>query len=199
MTGPDITVARRGLTADVGNGTAGGRRAGTVADITSRFDPSLDWDDLHQVRQWWSGPLLLKGPVGPGDALRALDAGVDGFHLSNHGGRQLDGTVAAIDLVRPVRDAVGDRAVIVMDSGVRHGADIAVALARGADMCMVGRPYLYGLAAGGPAGVRRVIDLLIEQLRRTLQLLGVASVAELRRHADQLVVDRSSLNEALLH
>ena len=122
--------------------------------------------------------------------MRAIDAGVDGLHLSNHGGRQLDGTVATIDLVRPVRDAVGDRAVIVMDSGVRHGADIAVALARGADMCMIGRPYLYGLAAAGPAGVRRVIDILVEQFRRTMQLLGVGSVAELRRQADQLVVEK---------
>jgi L-lactate dehydrogenase (cytochrome) len=173
------------------------RRAETVADITSRFDPSLDWDGLRQLRQWWPGPLLLKGPVGPGDALRAVDAGVDGLHLSNHGGRQLDGTVAAIDLVRPVRDAVGDRAVIVMDSGVRHGADIAVALARGADMCMIGRPYLYGLAAAGPAGVARVIDLLVEQFRRTLQLLGVTSVAELHRHADQLVVEQPLDNRAV--
>ena len=172
------------------NGTDGHRRGETVAEITSRFDPSLDWDDLYEIRQWWSGPLLLKGPVGPGDAVRAIDAGVDGLHLSNHGGRQLDGTVATIDLVRPVRDAVGDRAVIVMDSGVRHGADIAVALARGADMCMIGRPYLYGLAAAGPAGVRRVIDILVEQFRRTMQLLGVGSVAELRRHADQLVVEK---------
>jgi isopentenyl diphosphate isomerase/L-lactate dehydrogenase-like FMN-dependent dehydrogenase len=172
------------------NGTDGRRRGETVAEITSRFDPSLDWDDLFEIRQWWSGPLLLKGPVGPGDAVRAIDAGVDGLHLSNHGGRQLDGTVATIDLVRPVRDAVGNRAVIVMDSGVRHGADIAVALARGADMCMIGRPYLYGLAAAGPAGVRRVIDILVEQFRRTMQLLGVASVAELRRHADQLVVEK---------
>ena len=162
----------------------------SVADITARFDPSVDWDDLQQFREWWRGPLFIKGPVGPEDALRAVDAGVDGIHLSNHGGRQLDGTVATIDLVRPVREAVGDRAVIAMDSGVRHGADIAVAIARGADMCMVGRPYLYGLAAAGPPGVRRAIDLLVEQFRRTLQLLGVVSVAELRRHADQLVVDK---------
>ena len=132
--------------------------------------------------------VVDQGAVSPEDAVRAVDAGVDGIHLSNHGGRQLDRTVATIDLVRPVRDAVGDRAVIVIDSGVRHGADIAVALARGADMCMVGRAYLYGLAAAGPAGVRRAIDLLVEQFRRTLQLLGVTSVAELRQHADQLVV-----------
>ncbi len=179
-----------GISGGEADGTDGHRRGKTVADISSRFEPSLDWDDLYEIRQWWSGPLLLKGPVGPGDAVRAIDAGVDGLHLSNHGGRQLDGTVAAIDLVRPVRDVVGDRAVIVMDSGVRHGADIAVALARGADMCMIGRPYLYGLAAAGPAGVRRVIDILVQQFRRTMQLLGVGSVAELRRHADQLVVEK---------
>ncbi len=135
-------------------------------------------------------PAVTQRAGRPGDAVRAIDAGVDGLHLSNHGGRQLDGTIATIDLVRPVRDAVGDRAVIVMDSGVRHGADIAVALARGVDMCMIGRPYLYGLAAAGPAGVRRVIDILVEQFRRTMQLLGVGSVAELRRHADQLVIEK---------
>ncbi len=189
--GPDTTGANSAASSGgEANGTDSYRRAETVADITSRFDPSLDWDDLYEIRQWWSGPLLLKGPVGPGDAVRAVDAGADGLHLSNHGGRQLDGTITTIDLVRPVRDAVGDRAVIVMDSGVRHGADIAVALARGADMCMIGRPYLYGLAAAGPAGVRRVIDILVEQFRRTMQLLGVGSVAELRRQADQLVVEK---------
>ena len=191
VTGPNMTGPNSGaISGSEANGTDGHRRGETVAEITSRFDPSLDWDDLYEIRKWWSGPLLLKGPVGPGDAVRAIDAGVDGLHLSNHGGRQLDGTVATIDLVRPVRDAVGDRAVIVMDSGVRHGADIAVALARGADMCMIGRPYLYGLAAAGPAGVRRVIDILVEQFRRTMQLLGVGSVAELRRQADQLVVEK---------
>jgi L-lactate dehydrogenase (cytochrome) len=188
---PMLTVPNLAVPGPADSGSGDSRRTETVADITSQFDPSLDWDGLRQIRQWWPGPLLLKGPVGPVDALRAVDAGVDGFHLSNHGGRQLDGTVAAIDLVRPVRNAVGDGAVIVMDSGVRHGADIAVAVARGADMCMIGRPYLYGLAAAGPAGVRRVIDLLVEQFRRTLQLLGVTSVDELRRHADQLVVDHS--------
>jgi L-lactate dehydrogenase (cytochrome) len=134
--------------------------------------------------------LLLKGPVSPADAVRAVAAGVDGIHLSNHGGRQLDRTVATIDMVRPVRDALGDKATIVVDSGVRHGADIAVALARGADMCMVGRAYLYGLAAAGTAGARLAVDILVAQFRRTLQLLGVTSVPELRRHADTLVVRR---------
>ena len=126
----------------------------------------------------WPGPLLLKGPLGPADAARAVSAGVDGIHLSNHGGRQLDRCVPTIDLVRPVREAVGERA-IVLDSGIRHGADIAVAIARGADMCMIGRGYLYGLAAAGQPGVEHAIDLLVAQLRRTMQLLGVTTVAEL--------------------
>jgi L-lactate dehydrogenase (cytochrome) len=162
----------------------------TVADVTALFDPSLDWDDLDRLRGWWEGPLLLKGPVSPEDAVRAVGAGVDGIHLSNHGGRQLDRTVATIDMVRPVRDAVGDKAAVVVDSGVRHGADIAVALARGADICMVGRAYLYGLAAAGSVGAGLAVDILVGQFCRTLQLLGVASVPELRRHADTLVVRR---------
>ena len=166
----------------------GGSRYRTVEDMTARFDPSVGWDDLDRLRGWWPAPMLIKGPISPEDAVRAVGAGVDGVHLSNHGGRQLDRTVATIDLVRPVREAVADKAVIVVDSGVRHGADVAVALARGADMCMVGRPYLYGLAAAGSAGAGRAIDILVEQFRRTLQLLGVTSVPELRQHADTLVV-----------
>jgi L-lactate dehydrogenase (cytochrome) len=160
----------------------------TIADIISLFDPALTWDDIEGIRALWPGPLLLKGPLGPADAARAAAAGVDGIHLSNHGGRQLDRCVPAIDLVRPVREAAGERVAIVVDSGIRHGSDVAVALARGADLCMVGRGYLYGLAAAGQPGVEHAIDLLVAQLRRTMQLLGVTSVAELREHGDELVV-----------
>ena len=160
----------------------------TIADIISLFDASLDWDDLDWIRGVWPGRLLLKGPLGPADAVRAVSAGVDGIHLSNHGGRQLDRCVPTIDLVRPVREAIGENVALVVDSGIRHGADIAVAIARGADMCMVGRGYLYGLAVAGQPGVEHAIDLLVAQLRRTMQLLGVTTVAELRRSGDDLVV-----------
>jgi L-lactate dehydrogenase (cytochrome) len=160
----------------------------TIADIISMFDPSLTWDDVEDFRALWPGRLLLKGPLGPADAVRAVAAGVDGIHLSNHGGRQLDRCIPTIDLVRPVREAVGDQAAIVLDSGIRHGADVAVAIARGADLCMVGRGYLYGLAAAGQPGVEHAIDLLTAQLRRTMQLLGVTTIAELREHGDELVV-----------
>lgn len=160
----------------------------TIAGVTAMFDPTLSWDDIDTYRALWPGPLLLKGPLGPEDAARAAAAGVDGIHLSNHGGRQLDRCIPPIDLVRPVREAVGDQVAVVVDSGIRHGSDIAVAIARGADMCLVGRAYLYGLAAAGQAGAEYAIDLLIGQLRRTMQLLGVTSIAELRRHGDELVV-----------
>jgi L-lactate dehydrogenase (cytochrome) len=168
--------------------TAPGTGVNTIADITAMFDPSLSWDDLADLRARWPGKLLLKGPLGPEDAVRAASAGVDGIHLSNHGGRQLDRCVPTIDLVRPVREAVGEQVAIVVDSGIRHGADVAVALARGADMCMIGRGYLYGLAAAGQPGVEHTIDLLAGQLRRTMQLLGVTTVDELRKHGDDLVV-----------
>ncbi len=160
----------------------------TIAGVTSMFDPSLTWDDIDTYRALWPGPLLLKGPIGPDDATRAVAAGVDGIHLSNHGGRQLDRCIPTIDLVRPVREAVGERVTLVIDSGIRHGSDIAVAIARGADLCLIGRGYLYGLAAAGQAGVEHAIDLLTGELRRTMQFLGVTTVAELRRSGDDLVV-----------
>jgi L-lactate dehydrogenase (cytochrome) len=160
----------------------------TVADIIGMFDPTLSWDDLDDFRARWPGKLVVKGPLGPDDAVRAVAAGVDGIHLSNHGGRQLDRCVPAIDLVRPVREAVGEQVAVVVDSGIRHGSDVAVAIARGADICMIGRGYLYGLAAAGQAGVEHAIDLLTAQLRRTMQLLGVTTIEELRKHGDELVV-----------
>jgi L-lactate dehydrogenase (cytochrome) len=151
------------------------------------FDPGVTWDDIAQVRSWWRGPLLLKGPVGPQDAKQAISLGVDGFHLSNHGGRQLDRCIPALDLVLPVREAVGGDPAIIVDSGVRHGADIAVAIALGANMCAIGRPYLYGLAAGGEQGVARALDLLKEELKRTMQLVGVTSLAEFRHRGPALL------------
>lgn len=164
----------------------------TAANMANLFNPSLDWDDLAEIRDIWGGPLLLKGPVGPEDARRAVEAGAEGVHLSNHGGRQLDRSEATVDLVRPLREALGEDRTIVLDSGVRHGADVVTALALGADLCCIGRPYLYGLAAGGERGVGRVLDLLIEQLRRTMQLLGVGSVTELRAEGASLVTSREA-------
>ena len=159
----------------------------SAANMANTFDPTLNWDDIAEIRTWWHGPLFLKGPVGPQDAKRAISVGVDGLHLSNHGGRQLDRSVPALDLVAPVREAIGDEPAIVLDSGIRHGADIAVAIALGANLCAVGRPYLYGLAVGGEHGVSRVVDIFKAELQRTIQLLGVTSLVELRDRGPELI------------
>jgi L-lactate dehydrogenase (cytochrome) len=158
--------------------------------ISSLFDQSLNWTDIEGIRKRWNGPLLLKGPIGPADARRALDIGVSGFHLSNHGGRQLDRCTPTIDLLAPLRTAVGPDVPIVIDSGVRHGADIAVSIALGADMAFIGRPYVYAVAAAGQRGVEHVISLLTDQLRSVMQLSGVTSLAELRKLGPELLNDR---------
>ena len=164
-----------------------GRAPTTVMKTADFFDADLNWSDISDLRSRWPGKLLLKGPVGPADARRAAELGVDGVQLSNHGGRQLDRTVAPVDLIAPVREAVGPAFTVLVDSGVRHGADAAVALALGADAAVLGRAYLYGLMAGGEAGVDRVLDLLSRQFRSTMQFLGVTSVAELRKHGRDLI------------
>jgi L-lactate dehydrogenase (cytochrome) len=164
-----------------------GRPRTTIWQTADFFDASLNWADIEDLRSRWAGKLVIKGPLGPGDARRAVELGVDGIQLSNHGGRQLDRCVAPVDLIAPVREAVGPSVTVLVDSGIRHGADIVVALALGADAGVLGRAYLYGLMAGGSAGVDRALDLLVRQFRSTMQLLGVTSVAELRKHGRDLI------------
>jgi L-lactate dehydrogenase (cytochrome) len=166
-----------------------GRRAGpmTVMKTADFFDANLNWSDIEYLRSRWASKLILKGPVGPEDAKRALELGVDGVQLSNHGGRQLDRTVPSVDLIAPVREAVGPSFTILVDSGIRHGADVAVALALGADAAVLGRAYLYGLMTGGEPGVDRVIDMISAQFRSVMQFLGVSSVAELRKQGRELL------------
>jgi L-lactate dehydrogenase (cytochrome) len=159
----------------------------TIEGTGSMFNPTVSWDDIAALRARWPGKLVIKGPVSPADATRAAELGVDGLQLSNHGGRQLDRTVPSVDLIAPVRDAVGPDLAVLVDSGVRHGSDIAVALALGADACAIGRAYLYGLMAGGEPGVDKVIDILTDQFVRTLHLMGVSSVAELRAGGRELL------------
>ena len=149
--------------------------------INSQFDPALSWSDIDWFRQHWAGKVVIKGIQSVADARIAVDHGVDGIALSNHGGRQLDGAPAPIDLVAPVADAVGGKIAILCDGGVRRGSDIVKALALGADACMVGRAYLYGLGAAGEAGVDHVLAFLAEGMRRTMALAGAASLKELDR------------------
>jgi L-lactate dehydrogenase (cytochrome) len=164
-----------------------GHSAVTIEDTGQLFNPAITWDDIADLRARWPGRLVIKGPLGPADAARAVSAGADGVQLSNHGGRQLDRTVPPVDLIAPVRDAVGPDVPLLVDSGIRHGSDIAVALALGADACAIGRAYLYGLMAGGEPGVNKALDILAAQFKRTMQLLGVPSVAELRAQGPELL------------
>jgi L-lactate dehydrogenase (cytochrome) len=165
-----------------------GHQGVTIHRTGELFNAAAGWDDIAMLRDRWPGKLVLKGPFSPSDARHAVSLGVDGLQLSNHGGRQLDRAVAPIDLVEPVREAVGPDIALLVDSGVRHGSDIAVALALGADACSIGRAYLYGLMAGGEPGVDKALDILAEQFRRTLHLLGVRSAAELRAAGRELLV-----------
>jgi L-lactate dehydrogenase (cytochrome) len=165
-----------------------GHRGFTIHRTGELFNPAASWDDIAMLRDRWAGKLMLKGPISPSDARRAVSLGVDGLQLSNHGGRQLDRAIAPVDLVAPVREAVGPEVSLVVDSGVRHGSDIAVALALGADACSIGRAYLYGLMAGGEPGIDKAIDILTDQFKRTLHLLGMHSVAELHAHGRELLV-----------
>ena len=144
--------------------------------VNSQFDPRLSWDDIAWFRSNWKGPIVIKGIQTVEDAKIAADLGVEAIALSNHGGRQLDGAPPALELVAPVADAVGDSVEIICDGGVRRGGDIAKAVALGAKACMAGRPYLYGLAAGGERGVDFVLGLLLEELCRTMALIGVTGI-----------------------
>ena len=142
-------------------------------------DPSLTWDDLEFLRDHWDGPIVLKGIQHPDDARRAVDAGMDGVVVSNHGGRQVDGAIASLDALPGVVEAVGDQATVLFDSGIRTGADIAKALALGARAVLVARPYAYGLALGGEAGVQHVLRCLMAELELTMALSGHRTPDEL--------------------
>jgi lactate 2-monooxygenase len=153
----------------------------TFLDIYSR--PSLTWEDLAFVRSRTKLPMLLKGVLHPDDAKRALDEGVDGIVVSNHGGRQVDGAIAAIEALPAVAEAVAGRAPVLLDSGVRSGADAFKALALGASAVCIGRPYVYGLALAGEAGVREVIANFQAEFDLTMGLAGVTGVREITQDA----------------
>jgi isopentenyl diphosphate isomerase/L-lactate dehydrogenase-like FMN-dependent dehydrogenase len=140
------------------------------------------WDNLGFVREHWDGPILLKGIQHVDDARRAVDAGVEGIIVSNHGGRQVDGAIASLDALPGIVDAVGDELDVLFDSGIRTGADIIKALALGAKATLVGRPWVYGLALGGADGVRHVLRCLLADLDLGLALSGNRGVADLGRH-----------------
>ncbi len=169
-----------------------------MALAAAQFDPAVTWQDLAEVRAQWSGPLVIKGMLDPSDIARAVEVGVDGFVLSNHGRRQLDRAVAPLSVLPAVRERVGPEPTLLVDSGVRWGSDIAVAIASGADGAMIGRPYLYGLGAAGQAGVESVLRILEEGLTRTMALLGVTSIEQLREQGPRIMGEAAALRRELV-
>ena len=157
----------------------GGGAMGLIDYVNSQFDRTVTWNDVEWLRAQWDGPLVIKGVLSPSDAQKARGIGADALMISNHGGRQLDSAPAPVDLVRPFRDAISDSLQLVVDGGIRRGKDVVKALALGADACSFGKAYLYGLAAGGQPGVERALELLKNELVRTMTLLGCTSVADL--------------------
>ena len=155
--------------------------SGIMEYINSQFDRSLTWKDVEWLASRWDGPLIVKGVQTVDDCRKAADSGATAVMLSNHGGRQLESTPAPIDCVADVADALRDRLEIICDGGVRRGTHVIKALAMGANACSIGRGYLFGLAAGGQAGVERSLELLHSEVVRGMTLLGCDSVAKLGR------------------
>jgi len=146
-------------------------------------DSSLTWDDLEFVFENTDLPVLIKGVLHPEDARLAVEHGADGVGVSTHGGRQVDGSITAIEALPDIVDEVGDEATITFDSGIRRGSDMYKALALGADACLIGRPFIYGLALGGQAGVHHVLENLIADFDLTMGLAGRDSVSEVNRNS----------------
>lgn len=159
-----------------------------VTDLSSlsswtseQFDPQLSWKDIAWIRDRWGGKLILKGILDEEDARMSLDSGADAIIVSNHGGRQLDGAASSISMLPRIVDAVGDRMEVHLDGGIRSGQDVLKALCYGAKGTYIGRPFLYGLGAGGKAGVRRALEIIRKELDVTMALCGERDVKNLSR------------------
>ncbi|MBT2232136.1 alpha-hydroxy acid oxidase [Nonomuraea sp. NEAU-A123] len=160
--------------------------------LAGSYEPT-DWRDIEDLRERWRGPIIVKGCVSADDALVAAGIGIDAVQVSNHGGRQLDHMAAPLDVLPEIVDKAAGRVEIIVDGGIRRGTDVVKALALGADACAIGRPYLYGVAAAGQAGVEHVLNLFRAEITRTMMLLGVTSIKELRTRGRDLLRHRSDV------
>lgn len=149
--------------------------------LGANFDPSICWADLEWIRQGWDGPLIIKGILDPDDAREAANIGADGIVVSNHGGRQLDGVLSSVRALPAIAEAVGDRLTVLADGGVRSGLDVVRMLALGAQGVLLGRAWLYALAARGEAGVAQLLDLMAKEMRVAMALTGVREIKEIDR------------------
>ncbi|KAL6244347.1 hypothetical protein RBB50_008589 [Rhinocladiella similis] len=161
-----------------------------AAEWTRTVFPTLShaWEDLDFIKKHWDGPIVLKGIQTVEDALKCVELGITGIVVSNHGGREVDGSVSSLGVLPRIAQAVGDQIDILFDSGVRTGVDVAKAMALGAKMCLIGRPFVYGLALGGKEGVRHVLQSLLGELHLTLHLAGIESASP--THLNRGVVER---------
>ncbi len=150
--------------------------------VSKQFDPTVTWEDAQWMKSLWDGPFVLKGIMSVEDAKRAVDIGASAIVISNHGGRQLDSSPATIEMLPSIADAVGGQIEIILDSGIRRGTHVLKALALGANACMVGRSYLYGLAAGGQPGVARALQLLRTEIELDMKLMGCRNLSEVTRN-----------------
>ena len=190
-------VGLRGKPHDLGNVSRYLGKATGLKDyigwLGANFDPSIAWRDLEWIRDFWKGPIVIKGILDPQDARDAVAFGADGIIVSNHGGRQLDGVLSSARALPAIADAVKGELKVLVDSGVRSGLDVARMLALGADAVMIGRAFIYALAAGGQAGVENLLDLFEKELRVAMTLCGAKSVSELTR--DSLALDNLSIGD----
>jgi L-lactate dehydrogenase (cytochrome)/(S)-mandelate dehydrogenase len=153
-----------------------------AARLPELLDPALAWRDVDELRRQWKGPLLLKGILHPDDAAEAVQRGVDGVIVSNHGGRQLDGAAAAVEALPAVVEAVAERIPVLIDGGIRRGVDVVAALALGATACLIGRPQLWGLSVAGEVGVASVLEIFRCEIDRAMGLCGAARIADIGRN-----------------
>ena len=175
-----ILRGRRKTFGNLAGHVQGMENVNSLAQWTAnQFDPTLNWKDVEWVRSVWPGKLILKGILDVEDAKTAAQIGASALVVSNHGGRQLDGALSSIAALPKVVEAVGDQIEVMFDSGIRSGQDVLRALARGARSCMIGRPYIYGLGAGGEAGVARAIEILGKELDVTMALCGARNVRDI--------------------
>lgn len=185
MTHPEwaVSVGLFGQPHDLGNISAYRGKRTNLADyigwLAENFDPAIGWSDLEWIREFWPGNLLIKGILDPADVDDAVRLGADGIVVSNHGGRQLDGVSSSIRALPSIVQTVNGRTKVLIDSGIRNGLDIVRALCLGADAAMIGRSYIYALAAGGEAAVSNLIDLYAKEMRVAMTLIGARSVRDL--------------------
>ncbi len=147
--------------------------------INEQYDPAMGWKDAEYCAKKWNGPFALKGVMSVEDAKRAIDIGCTAIMISNHGGRQLDGSRSPFDQVKAISDAVGDKLEIILDGGIRRGTHVLKALSLGATACSFGKGFLFALGAGGQAGVEQILKRMREEIRRDMILLGCKSIKEL--------------------